>query len=751
VSQQQVQGEDILEEYYIEENDAVLPFEGLPQDILAKYAEVENQPKQSTGAEDNNSIFKDDNTCVDSSIQKKSLFQITAPFEPTGDQPQAIQLLVQRLQQDKDRFAVLQGITGTGKTLVMSHAIAKCGKPTLVLCHNKTLAAQLARELRSFLGTNAVELFVSYYNHYVPEFYNEVSGTYGAKKSSINHDIDAMRHRATRALLTRNDVVIVASVSCIYGLGLPEDYLDASRTLAVGDVMVGTPQEFMTDILQTAMLYQHEPSEDDLERGKYQATRRLVDSSEGETSRWDITLWPPHESFPLRIELEQKAAQDISTTTTTARGIAENDIHGSIRDTNNDQENETWFVRSIQQGHAGGHDPIQSTVLFPAKHHVMAEDRLELACLAIEEECEQRVKELNADGKLEESSRLQQRVCNDVLMMRETGFCSGGENYSRHLTGRAPGQTPATLMDYFSMKGREWLLMVDESHVTLPQLRAMYGGDQARKRRLVHHGYRLPSALDNRPLKEEEFWQRVQQGLFVSATPSKRELELSEHAPVEMVVRPTFICDPHIIVKEKDGQLRDLADEVRKRSMHQERTLAVTLTKRDAEDLADYLIEQGIPSTYIHSGLNTQERAEALKALQSGKVSCLVGVNLLREGLDLPQVSLVAILNTDSEVRSRGCNYCFFGLGWIGLLMPTSIYLVVSLGIPSIRNCFAADGRTCCTEHSWHRDLLRRPCDTKHAKVHRCHKCPAGKAVSLCKGKRLQTGDNQRLLNVVNI
>lgn len=542
---------------------------------------------------------------------RKSAFEVTAPFAPQGDQPEAIKQLVQQLQ-EKDRFSCLQGITGTGKTLVMSHVIAQHGRPTLVLCHNKTLAAQLARELRSFLGKNAVELFVSYYNHYIPESFNEATGSYNAKKSSINHDIDAMRHRATRALITRDDVVIVASVSCIYGLGLPEEYLDASRTIAVGDVVGSCAEDFMATL--DAMLYQLEPSDDEFARGKYQ-----VNIPEEGGDHCDIALWPPHESFPLRIELGQTPASD------------------------------EWAISSIEQGHAAGHDPITTTLLFPAKHHVMSHDRLENACLAIEEECEHRVKELNEEGKSEEASRLQKRVVNDVLMMRETGYCSGAENYSRHLAGRDAGQPPSTLMDYLNLQGREWLLMMDESHVTLPQLRAMYGGDQARKQKLVKHGYRLPSACDNRPLQEKEFWERVQQTVFISATPAQKELDLIERDAVEMVIRPTHVCDPVIEVKPRDGQLQGLMSEVKSRAKRKERTLAVALTKRDAEDLSDFLNENEVPSSFIHSGLNTQERAEALKALQNGDIDCLVGVNLLREGLDLPQVSLVAILNADSE------------------------------------------------------------------------------------------------------
>ncbi|CAB9530352.1 system protein B [Seminavis robusta] len=554
----------------------------------------------------------------------KAAFEVTAPFMPQGDQPAAIEQLLMQLE-EKDQFSTLQGITGTGKTLVMSHVIAKYGRPTLVLCHNKTLAAQLARELRAFLGNNAVELFVSYYNHYIPESFNEATGNYNAKKSSINHDIDSMRHRATRALLIRNDVVIVASVSCIYGLGLPEEYLDASRTLTVGDA-VGSSWEDFTVVL-AAMLYQHAQEDNDFGRGTYQVDDSGIDHC-------DISLWPPHESFPLRIRLERRMEQD----------AAASNSHGD------GDEKEAWFVQSIEQGHGAGHDPVESMGLFPAKHHVMSEERVEAACLKIEEECEQRVKELTGEGKHAEANRLQTRVLNDVQMMRETGYCSGAENYSRHLAGRLAGQPPSTLMDYLSLQNRrEWLLMMDESHATLPQLRAMYGGDRARKERLVKHGYRLPSALDNRPLKESEFWERVQQTVFISATPGRKELDLGDRDPVEMVVRPTFVCDPVIQVKGRDGQLSDLVEEVKQRAQRQERTLAVALTKRDAEDLSSYLNEQGVPSTFIHCGLNTQERADALKSLQSGDVDALVGVNLLREGLDLPQVSLVAILNADAE------------------------------------------------------------------------------------------------------
>jgi len=385
-------------------------------------------------------------------------------------------------------------------------------------------------------------------------------------------------------------------------------------TLQVGDSIEGSPEDFLSQL--DAMLYVHQQTDEEFGRGTYQYS---VTSDE-----CDILLWPPHEGFPMKIQLSL------------------NDDSSSLLPT-------TWKVTSLQQGHAMGHLDIDSTCLFPAKHHVMSEERLEEACLDIEEELRGRVQELTKENKLEEANRLQQRVGNDLLLLRETGFCPGGENYSRHFGQREAGDPPYTLMDYLGLNGREWLLMVDESHVTLPQLRAMYGGDRARKEKLVKHGYRLPSALDNRPLQDREFWETIQKGVFVSATPSKHEMEWAEQKPVDMFIRPTFVPDPVIEVRPSQGQLKDLADEIRDRAKRAERTLAVTLTKRDAEDLSDYLIQQSIPTTFIHSGLNIHERADALKALQNGEVDCLVGVNLLREGLDLPQVSLVAILNADSE------------------------------------------------------------------------------------------------------
>lgn len=541
--------------------------------------------------------YKDPLTCLGKNSRP---FQVTAPYEPTGDQPQAIQQLVKQLREG-DKYSILRGITGTGKTFVMSHVIAHHGKPTLVLCHNKTLAAQLARELRGFLSKNAVELFVSYYDHYVPESFVETTGTYIAKKSSVNDEIDALRHRSTRALLERKDVVVVASVSCIYGLGLPAEYLQASMALEVGETV---DVKGLISRLE-GMVYTR--ADDEMLRGNYQLSCVLENNH-----LHVLSLWPPHERYPVRIELDASR------------------------------------VRSIRSAQG----TLDSLHIFPAKHHVMSDDRLEEACLRIEQEMKDRVKELNGEGKAVEAQRLQQRVLTDLLLLKETGFCSGGENYSRHFAGREAGEPPDTLMDYFGLGGDgDWLLIVDESHVTLPQLKAMYAGDQARKQKLVKHGYRLPSALDNRPLQNKEFWDKVSQAVFVSATPAKHEMEWTKRDAVNMIIRPTHILDPAIHVRSPDGQLDDLLKEIQVRVQQNERTLVVALTKRDAEDLANYFKDQGVSSTYIHSGLTTHERANALKALQNGEIDCLVGVNLLREGLDLPQVSLVAILNADSEVR----------------------------------------------------------------------------------------------------
>lgn len=547
---------------------------------------------------------------------KSSLFRVTAKYSATGDQPQAIERLTQQLQQG-DKFSVLRGITGTGKTFVMSHVIANIGKPCLVLCHNKTLAAQLARELRSFLSENAVELFVSYYNMYRPEAYIEKSGTYLKKKSSVNAEVDALRHRATRSLLTRNDVVVVASVSCIYGLGFPKEYIDNSHEIEVGQVVVF--HEFCR--MLERMLYTPSENDENFERGQYQIDDNF------ETTR-KIILWSPHDKYPMRIEFDElQSSQAIDL-----------------------EIEKSYIIRSIGNGNEKGFTQVSSTQLFPAKHHIVSDDSLQLAMELIEQEMLEQVKVFRSSGKNEEAERLQARVVQDLDLLREHGYCHGCENYSRHFAQRDAGDPPDTLLDYFGFMGkRDWLLIVDESHVTLPQLSAMYIGDRERKLKLVKHGYRLPSALDNRPLNDKEFWNRIDQAVFVSATPSKLELALTDQQPIEMIIRPTFLCDPEIEVRPSEGQLQNFLLEVRKRADIGERTLAIALSQRDAEDMSGFLVRSDVKSKYIHCGLTTNERAEALKELQNGTIDCLVGVNLLREGLDLPQVSLVAIFGADKQ------------------------------------------------------------------------------------------------------
>lgn len=603
-----------------------------------------------------------------------SKFQITSPYPPMGDQPQAIDTLVNQVQRG-DKFSCLRGCTGTGKTFVMAHTIARLGKPTLVLCHNKTLAAQLARELRSSLRHNHVELFVSYYNHYVPESYNESTDRYNAKKSSVNDELDALRHLATRSLVQHEDVVVVASVSCIYGLGMPKAYLDASIQWSVGDPVgdEGAVVSAIENLLYAIPEESTGMSSDDLSRGKYQW------SSSAASGRASLMVWPPSESFPMRIDFERDVEQ-------------QNAIHA-------------YKVSGIARGHASGMESIPTTTIFPAKHHLTAsEEEFEESLARIQEELLKRVQELRAESKNVEADRLSHRVGQDLLLLRETRTCAGVENYSRHMALREAGEAPDTLLDYFgyatdngsrpTKRSDDWLLIVDESHVTLPQLKAMYGGDRARKEKLVKHGYRLPSALDNRPLRADEFWKRVNQAIFVSATPSKQELGLiagiPNNDPVDMLIRPTFVCDPDIVVRPMEGQLSDLLHEILERAKRKERTLAMTITKRDAEDLADYLMEHGVSASFIHSGLNTHERSNALKALQNGEIDCLVGVNLLREGLDLPQVSLVAILNADSEGFLRSETALLQTIGRAARNMNGTAILYANRVTESMQKCIDA-------------------------------------------------------------
>jgi excinuclease ABC subunit B len=521
-------------------------------------------------------------------------FNLQAPFQPTGDQPQAITQLVSSIQSGH-RYQTLLGATGTGKTFSVAAVIEKIGKPTLVLAHNKTLAAQLCNELREFFPSNAVEYFVSYYDYYQPEAYLPVTDTYIEKSASINDEIDMLRHSATRSLFERRDVIVVASISCIYGLGIPSEYLKAAIPLQMG--MEVNQRQILRDLASV----QYSRNDLEMGRGRFRVRGDVLE------------IGPAYEDRIIRVEFfgdEIDAIRYVDPVT------------GEI-------------IKSVE-----------AVNIYPARHFVTPEERLEEACNAIEQELQQRRSQLEQAGKLLEAQRIDQRTRYDLEMLREVGYCNGVENYSRHLAGRKAGEPPECLVDYFP---KDWLLVIDESHVTVPQIRGMYNGDQARKRVLIEHGFRLPSAADNRPLKAEEFWKKVNQCIFVSATPGNWELEISEGRVVEQVIRPTGVVDPEIFVRPTGGQIDDLLGEIKDRLDRRERVLITTLTKRMAEDLTEYLQDQGIRVRYLHSEINSIQRIEILQDLREGNFDVLIGVNLLREGLDLPEVSLVAILDADKE------------------------------------------------------------------------------------------------------
>jgi excinuclease ABC subunit B len=521
-------------------------------------------------------------------------FGLQAPFSPTGDQPQAIAQLVSSIQAG-NRYQTLLGATGTGKTFSVAAVIEKIGKPTLVLAHNKTLAAQLCNELREFFPKNAVEYFVSYYDYYQPEAYIPVTDTYIEKTASINDEIDMLRHSATRSLFERRDVIVVASISCIYGLGMPQEYLKAAIPLQIG--MEVNQRQILRDLANV----QYSRNDIEMGRGKFRVRGDVLE------------IGPAYEDRIIRVE-----------------------FFGDEIDA----------IRYIDPVTGEIISSLQAVNIYPARHFVTPEERLEAACDDIAAELKQQKADLEAAGKLLEAQRIDQRTRYDLEMLREVGYCNGVENYSRHLAGRVAGEPPECLIDYFP---KDWLLVIDESHVTVPQIRGMYNGDQARKKVLIEHGFRLPSAADNRPLKAEEFWEKVNQCIFVSATPGNWELEVSDGHIVEQVIRPTGVIDPEISVRPTEGQIDDLLGEIKDRVDRQERVLITTLTKRMAEDLTEYLEDNGIRVRYLHSEINSIERIEILQDLRAGKFDVLVGVNLLREGLDLPEVSLVAIMDADKE------------------------------------------------------------------------------------------------------
>ena len=521
-------------------------------------------------------------------------YLLQAPYTPKGDQPKAIASLVKGVNSGQ-RYQTLLGATGTGKTFTIANVINQTGRPALVLAHNKTLAAQLCNELREFFPNNAVEYFISYYDYYQPEAYVPVSDTYIAKTSSINEEIDMLRHSATRSLFERKDVIVVASISCIYGLGIPSEYLKASVGFKVGNVID------LRSSLRDLVNNQYTRNDVEMNRGRFRLKGDVLE------------IVPAYDDRLVRIELFGDEVEAIR------------------------------FVEPVTGEILKSLDAIN---IYPAKHFVTPRDRLEVAIKSIQNELNEQLDLLNQTGKLLEAQRLEQRTKYDLEMLREVGYCNGVENYARHLSGRNEGTPPECLIDYFP---DDWLLVVDESHVTCSQIRAMYNGDQARKKVLIEHGFRLPSAADNRPLRSEEFWEKANQTVFISATPGDWELQKSEGQVAEQVIRPTGILDPLVEVRPTAGQVDDLLGEIRQRSIKKQRILITTLTKRMAEDLTDYLAENQVRVRYLHSEIHSIERIEIIQDLRLGEYDVLVGVNLLREGLDLPEVSLVVILDADKE------------------------------------------------------------------------------------------------------
>ncbi len=520
-------------------------------------------------------------------------FKLVSPFSPTGDQPEAIDKLVQGILKG-ERGQTLLGVTGSGKTFTMANVIEKVNHPTLVLAHNKTLAAQLANEFKEFFPENAVEYFVSYYDYYQPEAYIAGTDTYIEKDSSINDEIDKLRHSATAALFERRDVIIVSSVSCIYSLGDPADYENMMISLRPGIEMS------RDELLRRLVGIQYERNDIDFSRGRFRVRGDVVE------------IHPAGSEQPVRVEFFGDEIERIS---------------------------EVDYVTGKVLGRRN------HIAIFPASHYVTTKEKMESALKTIEQELKERCDYFEKKGKLLEKQRLEQRTNYDMEMIREIGFCSGIENYSRVLSGRKPGSVPYTLLDYFP---DDFLLMIDESHVTIPQVRAMYNGDRARKESLVEYGFRLPSAFDNRPLNFEEFEKKINQTVFVSATPGEYEKNHST-AIAEQILRPTGLPDPVITVRPTEGQIDDLLYEINKRTEKNQRVFVTTLTKKMAESLTDYLSENGVRVKYLHSDIDTMERMEIIRDLRLGKFDVLVGINLLREGLDIPEVSLVAILDADKE------------------------------------------------------------------------------------------------------
>ncbi|MFC1622197.1 excinuclease ABC subunit UvrB [Patescibacteria group bacterium] len=551
------------------------------------------------------------------------MFNLKAPYKPTGDQPQAIDTLTKNLQ-EKAKHQVLLGVTGSGKTFTIANAIQNINRPTLVLSHNKTLAAQLYQEFKEFFPENAVEYFVSYYDYYQPESYLPATDTYIEKDADINEQIDRLRLAATTSLMTRKDVIVVSSVSCIYNLGSPAEYSKMAIELKKGMKLR------QVDLLKRLNQLHYVRSEFEFKRGTYRVRGDIID------------IFPAYLEFGVRLEIFNNTLADIDAFTPLTGEILDYSVlpeerrggHGRSKS----QDEEAFTIHRMKEG--------GFIEIYPAKHYIAAEERREGAIEQIHKDLEIRLKELGKMGKNLEAYRLKQRTEYDLEMLQEIGYCKGIENYSRYFDGRKPGEAPYTLIDFFP---KDFLLVVDESHITIPQVRGMYNGDRARKSTLIDYGFRLPSALDNRPLNFEEFLRKSYQNIYSSATPSDWEISMSEGKVIEQLIRPTGLIDPEITILPTENQVPDLLEKIQERVARKERVLVTTLTKRMAEELASYLLEKGVKVTYLHSDIETLERTDILDDLRKGNYDVLVGINLLREGLDLPEVSLVAILDADKE------------------------------------------------------------------------------------------------------
>ncbi len=582
-------------------------------------------------------------------MSDKKPFELVTSYQPAGDQPQAIEKLVKGIEQGF-HDQLLLGVTGSGKTYTMANVIAQTQRPTIVMAHNKTLAAQLYGEFKAFFPNNAVEYFVSYYDYYQPEAYVPRTDTFIDKEASINDDIDIMRHSATQSLLSRDDVIVVSSVSCIYGIGSPEDYGEFAFGISVGDIYD------RSEILARLVFMQYERNDIEFARGQFRVRGDVIEIN------------PVHGTPPIRIELFGDEIDAISI---------------------------------IDKVTGKKQESLKRYMIFPAKHFVVGQDKMDEALTKISNELEERLSELNAMGKLLEAQRLEQRTRFDIEMLKEMGYCPGIENYSMHLSGRQWGDKPYSLLKYFP---DDFLTIIDESHVTVPQIRGMYNGDRARKQTLVDYGFRLPSAKENRPLRFDEFESSTNQVIYVSATPAAYELAKSRNV-VEQIIRPTGLVDPEVVIRPVDGQVEDLLKEVKVTAEKDERILVTTLTKRMAEDLTDYYARIGVKVRYMHSEIDTLERIEIVDDLRRGKFDVLVGVNLLREGLDLPEVSLVAILDADKEGFLRN---------------ETSLIQTIGRAARNVngRVIMYADEMTDSVRNAYDTTLKRRKLQMKYNEVH---------------------------------